>query len=135
VRRLTFLAVALVSCTVGDPFAPTVDNVSGVYTAGRIVSADAAGVTDWMAAGGTLTLTLSSNGSLSGRLFLPGGGAGGGDLDANMAGSWLLIGHTVSFGQAAETFVRELDFLADKDRLAADRYFGDSLRVIVVLTK
>jgi len=135
-RTLQLLGVAaLVSCTVGDPFAPTVDNMAGEYTAGRLVTADVSGVNNWIAAGGTLTLTLSSDGSMSGRLFLPGGGASGGDLDADMAGSWLLVGHTVTFGQAAETFVRQLDFVADKDRLAADHYFGDSLRVIIVLTK
>lgn len=134
--RIGLLGVAaLVSCTVGDPFAPSVDNMAGAYTAGRLVTADSSGVIDWLAAGGTLTLTLSSDGSMSGRLFLPGGGASGGDLDADMAGDWLLIGHTVSFGQVAQTFVRELDFVAARDRLAADRYFGDSLRVIVVLTK
>lgn len=125
---------ALGSCKVGDPFAPTVENMAGNYTAGRLVTADAAGFVDWIKAGASLTLTLSSDGTTSGRLFMP-GGAPGGDLDADMAGTWLLVGHTVFLGQAAETFMRGIDFTAAQDRLAGDQTFGDSLRVIVVLTK
>lgn len=126
---------ALGSCKVGDPFAPTVENMAGNYTAGRLVTADAAGFVDWIKAGASLTLTLSSNGTTSGRLFMPGGASGGGDLDEDMAGNWLLVGHTVFLGQAAQTFVRNIDFSAEQDRLAGDQTFGDSLRVIIVLTK
>ena len=129
------VVAALVSCKVGDPFAPTVENVSGAYTAGRLVTADAAGFVNWIAAGGSLTLTLSTDGTTSGRLFLPGGAPGGGDLDEDMAGHWLLVGHTVQFGQAAQTFVRNMDFHAEQDRLAADQTFGGTQRVIIVLTK
>jgi hypothetical protein len=81
--------------------------------------------------GGSLTLTLTADGKTSGRLFLPGGAQDGGDVDADMAGTWGLIGHTVQFGQAAETFVRLMDFNADMDRLASDQYFGTTLRVII----
>jgi hypothetical protein len=135
-RSLLLLGVvALMSCRVGDPFAPTVANMAGAYTAHALVIADTAGAIDWIDAGGSLTLTLSANGSLSGRLFLPGGAAGGGDLDEDMAGNWFLIGHTISFGQAAQTFVRDMDFTADQDRISVDHYFGTTLRVIIVLTK
>lgn len=135
-RSLLLLGVvALMSCRVGDPFAPTVANMAGAYTAHALVIADTAGAIDWIDAGGSLTLTLSANGSLSGRLFLPGGAAGGGDLDEDMAGNWSLIGHTISFGQAAQTFVREMDFTAGQDRISVDHYFGTTLRVIIVLTK
>ena len=135
-RTLPLLgALALASCSVGDPFAPTVDNMAGTYAASQIVTADASGFVDWIDVGGTLSLTLSADGKTSGRLFLPGGAAGGADLDADMAGTWLLVGHTIQFGQAAETFVRAIDFNAGQNRIAGDQYFGDSLRVIIVLIK
>lgn len=135
-RSLSLLGVlALMSCRVGDPFAPTVDKMAGTYIAHQMVTVDTAGFVNWLDAGGSLTLTLSADGSLSGRLFLPGGAAGGGDLEADMAGSWLLIGHTIQFGQVADTFVRDMDFIADQDRISGDQYFGTSLRVIIVLTK
>ena len=126
---------ALGSCKVGEPFAPTVENMAGNYTAGRLVTADAVGVVDWLKAGASLTLNLSSNGTTSGRLFMPGAASGGGDLDADMTGTWLLVGHTVFLGQAAETFMRGIDFTAGLDQLAGDQTFGDTVRVIVVLTK
>jgi hypothetical protein len=134
-RSLPLLgALALMSCRVGDVFVPTPDNMVGAYTATQLLTADPSGIVNWLDAGGSLTLTLNADGKTSGHLFLPGGAPGGGDLDADMAGSWLLIGHTVLLGQAAETFVREMDFTADLDRLAGDKSFG-ALRVIIVLTK
>ena len=128
-------ALALVSCRVGDVFVPTPDNMVGAYTATRLVTVDPSGIVNWLDAGGSLTLTLNADATITGRLFLPGGATGGGDVDADMAGTWLLVGHTVQFGQAAETFVRNMDFNADLDRLAGDQYFGTDLRVIIVLIK
>jgi hypothetical protein len=129
---------ALAACAVPDPFVPTVDNMVGAYTATQLVTADANGYVDWIAAGGSLTLTLNANATTTGRLFLPGGATGGGDLDEDMVGTWLLIGQTIQLGQAAQTFVRQMDFIAEENRLAGDKYFGtapDTLRVIIILTK
>lgn len=135
-RMLQLLGVvALVSCRVGDVFVPTPDNMVGAYTATQLVTADPSSVVNWLDVGGSLTLTLNADGTTTGHLFLPGGAEGGGDVDADMAGTWLLIGHTVQLGQTADTFVREMNFTADLDRLAGDQYFGTTLRVIIVLTK
>ena len=135
-RSLPLLgALALMSCRVGDVFVPTPENMVGAYTATQLVTADPSGFVNWLDAGGSLTLTLNADGKTTGHLFLPGGAPGGGDLDADMAGSWLLIGHTVQLGQAADTFVRQMDFTADLNRLAGDQYFGTDFRVIIVLTK
>jgi len=120
---------------VGDVFVPTPENMVGAYTATQLVTADPSSVVNWLEVGGSLTLTLTADGKTSGHLFLPGGAQDGGDVDADMAGTWLLIGHTVQLGQAAETFVREMDFNADMNRLAGDKYFGTTLRVIITLTK
>lgn len=129
------MLAAFAACRIAEPFVPTPDNMAGSYTATQLVTADSVGFIDWLAAGGSLTLTLNADGKTTGRLFLPGGAVGGGDVDADMTGTWLLYGTTVQLGQAAETFVRGMDFNAGKDRLAGDQYFGNTLRVIIVLTK
>ena len=126
--------VAVVACSV-NPFAATVENVAGDYTAHFLMTNDSSGAVDWIAHGATLTLGLARDGSTSGHLFLPGGGAGGADVSADLAGIWLLVGSTVSFGQNADTFVRSMDFVPSPDRLSGDHTFADGKRVRVVLTK
>jgi len=126
--------VAVVACN-ADPFFPSAKNMSGDYTAHFISTTDSSGTVDWIAAGASLTLSLGADGSASGRLFVPGGAAGGGDLDADMAGTWLLVGGTITFGQTADTFVRNMDFVPSRNRLSGDHTFSDGTRVQVVLTK
>ena len=126
--------VAVVACSV-NPFAATVGNTAGDYTAHFLMTTDSSGAVDWIARGATLTLGLARDGTTSGRLFVPGGGAGGGDVSADMAGVWLLVNGTVSFGQTADTFVRNMDFVPSPDRLSGDHTFADGKRVRIVLTK
>jgi len=126
--------VAVVACSV-NPFAATVENVAGDYTAHFLMTNDSLGAVDWIAHGATLTLGLARDGSTSGHLFLPGGGAGGADVSADLAGVWLLVGGTVSFAENADTFVRNMDFVPSPDRLSGDHTFADGKRVRVVLTK
>lgn len=132
--RLLVLA-ALAACAVDDPFIPSPENMSGSYTAREFVVADTHAVNDWLAAGATLDLNLVHDGTLSGHLFLPNSVTGSGDYNADMAGTWLLTGNVIQFGQAAETFVRQIDFSAGPDRIVGDKTFGDSLRIIIVLRK
>ena len=126
--------VAVVACSV-NPFSATVENVAGDYTAHFLMTNDSSGAVDWIARGATLTLGLKRDGATSGHLFVPGGGTGGADVNADMAGVWLLVGGTVSFGQTADTFVRNMDFVPSPDRLSGDHTFADGKRVRVVLTK
>jgi len=116
-RLPQLLALAAVLACSDAPFAPTVENMAGDYTAHVLLTSDNAGAVDWIARGATLTLGLGRDGTTSGHLFVPGGGDGGSDLDADMAGVWLLVGGKVSFGQTA------------------DHTFDDGTRVRVVLTK
>ena len=132
--KLVALA-ALVACTVADPFVPSPENMSGSYTAREFIAADTQAVHDWLAAGATLDLSLVRDGTMTGHLFLPNSVTGTGDFNADMAGTWLLSGYVIQFGQAAETFVREIDYSAGPDRIVGDKTFGDSLRIIIVLTK
>ncbi len=127
-------AFVVVACSV-DPFVPTVERVAGDYTAHFLMTNDSSAAVDWIARGATLTLGLAHDGTTSGHLFVPGGGEGGTDVSADMAGVWLLVGGTISFGQTADTFVRNIDFVPSPDRLSGDHTFADGRRVRVVLTK
>ena len=121
------LAVAAVlGCS--DAFKPTIENVAGNYALQTLMSTDTAGTTDWMAAGATLTLSLTTDASASGHLHIPGGAEGGGDLDADMAGTWTLVGGSVVLQQTADTFVRDMTWKPILGGLlAAERSFGGTL--------
>lgn len=132
--RLLGVAV-LASCKVADPFLPTPDNMVGTYTARQLIAVMPDSAIDWLAGGASLTLTLSADSKSSGRFFLPASLAGGTDLDADMAGTWLLYGYTLVLAQDAESFVRHMDFTAQENRLAGDQTMPDGVRIIVILTK
>jgi hypothetical protein len=123
----SLLAVAaVVACS--DSFNPTIENVAGDYTLQTFMTTDTAGTTDWRATGATLTLSLDTNRTASGHLHVPGGGEGGGDLDADMAGTWTLVGKSVTVDQTADTFVRDMTWKPILGGLlAAERSFGGTL--------
>src|SRR6266571_3079412 len=52
----------------------------------------------------------------------------------SMLGTWELTGTTVHFTQDADTFVRDVDWIASESHLSGDETFG-SVRVRVVLKK
>jgi hypothetical protein len=134
----SFLAVTVVAtlaCHDISIFQPSLQNVSGSYTARTIMKIAAFPSVDWIARGATMTITLTTDGATTGRLFVPGGADSGGDLDADMVGRWQLIGSTVQFGQTADTFVPEIDFSATSNRLSADQTLADGTEVRIVLTK
>ncbi|SRR6266480_4431569 len=115
-----------------NPFTPTVANVAGSYSTTSFTSANGETTTDHLAQGASLTLTLTPAGTTTGRLFVPGGAEGGGDLDADMAGTWTLTGSTVDFAQAADTFVRDMPFTAEPNRLRGSATFsGTTIRVVL----
>lgn len=102
------LAVVSVLCTsvaaCSDPVAPTMDSVAGSYTA---TSFQAEGE-NILAAGGSLTLVLTTTGQVSGQFSLP--ASVGGPLDADMAGTYELDGRDIDLDQEADTFVRDADW-------------------------
>jgi len=79
-------------------------------------------------------MSLAANGTTTGHLFLPGADTGGADFNADMAGTWMLSGDTIQFDQTADSFVRDMPFLAGENRLTGDHTFG-GVRVRLVLTK
>jgi hypothetical protein len=131
--RLTSLALALGLLACGnDSVAPTVDTVAGTYTATTFTITSTSPPTDALALGLTLTLTLALDGTTTGRLFLPGGGDNGVDLDEDLTGTWALSGETVSFIQSANTFIRDAVFRVGPNELSTEGTFGDtSLRLVL----
>ena len=127
------LWLGLVSCG-DDGFDPTVNEVAGTYQATTFTFDGGSGPTDLLAIGASVTITLAPDGTSSGRMLVPGVGEGGGDLDADLAGTWTLSGTTVTFDQAADTFMRDVPFTAEPSRLRAQGTFGEEV-VVLVLTK
>ncbi len=75
---------------------------------------------------------LAADGTTTGRLFVPGGAEGGGDLDADLTGTWTLDGSTVTFSQTADTFIRDATFTASRNRLTGEGVFqGLAIRLVL----
>ncbi|MFL5402565.1 MAG: hypothetical protein ACJ8BF_07075, partial [Gemmatimonadales bacterium] len=92
-RRSAALAIALflASCGDDDRFSPTVDNVSGRYSASSFTLTSSSGMVDLLASGASVQVTLTSDGATTGRLLLPGGDTEG-DHDEDLTGTWTLTG-------------------------------------------
>ena len=128
------LVIAGILACGDDGFSPSIENVAGDYTATSFTTTSGGVTTDLLDDGASLTLTLASNGATTGHLFVPGAGEGGGDLDADLTGTWTLTGSTVAFAQIADTFVRDMPFTAAENRLQGEATFAGTL-VRVTLTK
>jgi hypothetical protein len=111
-----------------DPVSPEMQAASGNYVATQLVTTEGGTATDQLAAGATITLTLSPNGTTSGRFIVPG------ELDASLAGSWTITGTTVRLSHSADTFLRNTDFQVQGNTLVGDENFGGT-RVQVTLTR
>jgi len=129
------LAVLVSSCSDGNSFSPTVTNVAGSYTALSFTVSSTAGTVDLLGLGATVEVTLAPNGTTTGRLFVPGAGDNGGDLDADLTGTWTLAGNTVTFSQTGDTFIRDVPFTASQNRLTGEGTFeGQTVRLVLTKT-
>jgi len=129
---LTGLLTAVAACG-DDPFSPTPESVAGSYSATEFTAtSDALGTFDLLAVGAEVTVTLAADGTTTGRLFVPGGAEDGSDLDADLAGTWALDGSTVTFNQTADTFIRDAQFTASRNRLTGEGVFqGLTIRLVL----
>ena len=131
VRALS-LVLLLGSCGGEESFSPTVDNVSGSYSAQTFTVTTGGSTTNLLALGSTVDLTLGADGTTTGRLFVPEGGEGGEDLDVDLVGTWTLTGSTVAFEQAGDTFIRDVEFTAGRNRLSGEADFsGTVIRLVL----
>ena len=128
------LVPALAGCGDDSSFSPTVESVAGAYSATIFTLDVGAGTVDQLVLGADVAMTLAPDGTTTGHLFVPGAGAGGGDLDADLTGSWTLSRGGVTFDQTADTFIRDVRFTADRDRLTGEAPSGHNT-VHLVLTK
>jgi hypothetical protein len=128
------LVVPLVAC--GSTGEPSLDEVAGRYVATTFTVEQGGLTVDELGNGTELIIVLQVDGTTIGRLFVPGGAEGGGDLDASMTGTWVLHGATVTFAQSADTFVRDLSFTYDAGArtLSGTGTFGGAT-ITVVLTR
>jgi len=132
---LTATATSLTSATsTAFSVAPTIEAVSGAYHATTFTARQAGATTDFLTAGGSITLTLTVSGTTSGRVFVPGGGDTGGDFDEDLAGTWTLQGSTVTLDHPADTFLRDMRFTVNGHQLSSEATFSD-VTITVVLAK
>jgi hypothetical protein len=115
--------VLLLACG-SDSFTPTEETVAGTYEASSFTATSFSGTTDLLLAGAIVDATLAPDGTTSGRLFVPGGGEDGSDLDEDLTGTWTLTGDTVTFDHDAVTFITDMEFIAGRNTLTAEGTFG-----------
>ena len=129
----------LVSCmflACGDSTAPTLEQIAGSYVAETFNTTDGGVVTDQLALGASILLTLGADNTTTGRLFVPDAEEGGGDLDMDLAGTWTLDQNdgAVAFEHASDTFLRDMTFSYSNGRLSGEATFS-GVTINVVLRK
>ena len=126
-RAIASVVALATACS--DPL-PTVETVAGTYAATVfVVQEGQAEPVDLLAEGGFITITLTVAGTTSGQVFGPGGGEGGEDFEADLTGTWMLEGSIVTFDHPADTFLRDMEFRVEEDRLFGEASFGAKLTV------
>ena len=143
-RSLAVLAAALTlsACSDAplDPSAQAMAAVAGDYGAAgdfgtlSFTTDDGSESIDWLAAGATLELRLTADGKTTGRLFIPGLDEDGGDMDEDLTGTWTLASNVVHFDHGADTFIRDMPFRVEGNRLVGEASF-DEVKVRVELAR
>jgi hypothetical protein len=129
------LPVLLLAC--GSSTAPAANSVAGSYIPIIWVTTGGTGQTSELQVGSTLTLTLHANGLTSGHLHMAATVARP-LFDADMSGTWIQNGSTISISQSVDTFVQHTSFEMSPDPvkgwdLAGDTNFaGTHIQIILV---
>jgi hypothetical protein len=79
---------------------------------------------DMIAEGASLVLGLHPNGTTSGRLLIPANVEGVPDFDEDLTGTWRIEDGAVHLDHDADTFLRDMPFQLDGNRLVGDEQFG-----------
>jgi hypothetical protein len=132
---ILFGIAALVACG-GDSTAPN-SPLAGAYVATQFVTTGTGGQTNQILAGSTVAVNLASNGSAGGHLHLVATNMNPA-LDADLAGTWTQTGNTVTFTQAADTFINDMTFDVTSNgsvwQLVGDQVFS-GIRIQITLTQ
>jgi hypothetical protein len=130
-------AVAAISIMGCGSDTPGTDIFAGPYVATSfITTATGAQPRNELQAGSTLSLILNSNGSTTGHLHVAASGSNP-VFDADMAGTWMQSGNTITILQSADTFVRDMNFAAtigNTVTLVGDQTFSGT-RIQLTLTR
>ena len=127
---LALLAIGACSNT-GEP-----DPLVGTYYATTFtVSAPGEGTVNVLAVGGSLGVNVATNYVLTGTLVIPPGLNGGTTLTQSMRGVLDTAGTFVRFVQPADTFVRQLSFTFEENRLEAVNQVVDGKTYELILTR
>ena len=110
---------------------PAVD-VAGSYTASvAAATTSGSGEFDLLAIGATVTATLGSNGTTSGRLQVPGGVGGAPAVDEDLAGTWSLSGTTVTFSPSASSLLSDVDFAVGQNTLTGEGIYQGAMLLVL----
>jgi len=130
-RSAFLLAAAVLPAACGDGFytGPTIMSIPGHYVASNargefFYTADQK---TWNLAqeGSVVDLTISSNGTTTGRIFVPAENENAESYEASLAGTWMTRGDTVFFTQKEPTVVSTMAFIFDGQKLRAERNYID----------
>jgi len=134
---LASLSLAAACGSDNSPTAPTRDQVVGSYAATTFTAALGGFSQDVLAAGGSVTLALTSDGNATARVVIPAALAGGTTFDETLTGTWALSGNTVTLddpNNTSDTFLENLQLKASGNTLVGDGTFAGVV-VHLVLTR
>lgn len=128
------LVAAAAACGSDSGTGPDTSAVAGTYDADTFVTVQGGVTTDQLVSGSSVHLVLAPDGTATGRLFIPNGDGGGGDLDESLSGTWALSGSTVTLSQPADTFLRDVPLHVRSGWLVGDAVFA-GVSVHLTLTR
>lgn len=125
---------ALTACGDDDAIGP--DAIVGVYTATTLrVTPTGAAEIDVLEQGGSLVITISGGDATTGSLSLPASVTGTVATQTSMAGTAVRNGSGVTFDQAADTFVRDLNWTYANNTLSVTNQSVGGATYTIVLTR
>lgn len=123
-RRIVPLVLVLTTLIIGcgdDPYAPTIDEVIGSYVLTDLVVTQGTATNDLIAEGVTADITLLTDGTTTGTLFIPASvNIDGVDLNDDLAGTWSLRGDKIDFDHSADTFLRDVEWTYSEGQISVD---------------
>jgi hypothetical protein len=126
------MMVAIVAACSSNAVAPP--DVNGDYVATTFSVVQNGVPINELQAGAHVTISLASDGTTTGILFLPHGNADSSDLILDLSGTWTIQDRTVRFSNAADSFVRDMSFMVVGSALVGD-YADATTRVRLVLNR
>ncbi len=87
---------------------------------------------DWLARGASIRLDLNADMTTTGRMYVPGADEDGGDIDADLAGTWAFEDGVVRLSHEADTFLRDMDLVVEGDRIVGEETWSQTVHVELV---